>query len=187
MLRPGPRDLRGSLIFAHLLCSANPKTHGLRRTKIYKSSEVIGQEKYCCNKSYHLMDSCYCMYSALHMFYLLSLQQLHKGDLRQLKKPIFLPVKLGILQLCCILESPGGFPGGSAVKNPPVMQETRQTWVRSLGMEDTLKEEMETHSSILAAKSHGQRSLADCVVHRVTKSRTWLSIHALTENHLGSP
>ena len=111
MLRPGPRDLREGLIFAHLLCSANPRTHGLTRTKIYKSSEVIEQEKYCSyNKSYHLMDSCYCMYSALHMFYLLSLQQPHKGGLRQIKKPIFLLVKLRILQLCCILESPGGFP-----------------------------------------------------------------------------
>ena len=41
----------------------------------------------------------------------------------------------------------GGFPGGSAVKNPSVMQETR---VRSLGWEDPLEKEMATHSSILA-------------------------------------
>ena len=33
------------------------------------------------------------------------------------------------------------------VKNLPVMQET---WVRFLGGEDPLEEEMETHSSILA-------------------------------------
>ena len=33
------------------------------------------------------------------------------------------------------------------VKNPPVM---RETWVRSLGGEDTLEKEMATHSSILA-------------------------------------
>ena len=33
------------------------------------------------------------------------------------------------------------------VKNPPAMQET---WVRSLGQEDTLEEGMATHSSILA-------------------------------------
>ena len=46
-------------------------------------------------------------------------------------------------------EGPGreSFPGGSAVKNPPAMQET---WVRSLGEEDFLEEEMATHSSILA-------------------------------------
>ena len=40
-----------------------------------------------------------------------------------------------------------GFPGGSVVKNPPVMQSLR---VRSLGWEDPLEEEMATHSSILA-------------------------------------
>ena len=30
------------------------------------------------------------------------------------------------------------------------MQETQETWVRSLGQEDPLEEEMATHSSILA-------------------------------------
>ena len=39
------------------------------------------------------------------------------------------------------------FPDGSAVKNPPVMQEV---WVRSLGWEDPLEKEMAIHSSILA-------------------------------------
>ena len=39
-----------------------------------------------------------------------------------------------------------GFPGGSAVKNLPAMQET---WVQSLGQEDPLEKEMATHSSIL--------------------------------------
>ena len=36
---------------------------------------------------------------------------------------------------------------GSAVKNLPAMQET---WVPSLGWEDSLEEGMATHSSILA-------------------------------------
>ena len=40
-----------------------------------------------------------------------------------------------------------GSPGGSSVKNPPVMQETQ---VQSLGWEDPLEKEMATHSSILA-------------------------------------
>ena len=31
--------------------------------------------------------------------------------------------------------------------------------VRSLGREDTLEKEMATHSSMLAGKSHGQKSL----------------------------
>ena len=34
-----------------------------------------------------------------------------------------------------------------------------ETWVRSLGREDPLKKEIAIHSSILAGKSHGQRSL----------------------------
>ena len=40
--------------------------------------------------------------------------------------------------------------GGSMVKNPPVMQETRETRVQSLGREDPLEEEMAIHSSVLA-------------------------------------
>ena len=42
-----------------------------------------------------------------------------------------------------------GFPGGSVGKNPPATQET---WVQSLGWDDTLEEKMATHSSILAWK-----------------------------------
>ena len=42
------------------------------------------------------------------------------------------------------------FPGGSTVKNLPAMQETPETWVRSLSGEDPLEEGMATHSSILA-------------------------------------
>ena len=37
----------------------------------------------------------------------------------------------------------------------------QETWVRSLGQEDPLKEEMANHSTILAWKAYGQRSLAD--------------------------
>ena len=41
------------------------------------------------------------------------------------------------------------FPGGSAVKNLPAMQEPKETWVLSLDKEDPLEEEVATHSSIL--------------------------------------
>ena len=44
----------------------------------------------------------------------------------------------------------GAFPMAWQVKNPPVMQETHEMRVRSLGQEDPLKQEMATHSSILA-------------------------------------
>ena len=43
-----------------------------------------------------------------------------------------------------------GFPGGSAVKNLPAMQEKSETQVQSLGQEDPL--EKAVHSSILAWK-----------------------------------
>ena len=43
-----------------------------------------------------------------------------------------------------------GFPGGSAVKNPPVTQKPQDIWVQFLGQEDPLVEGMATHSSILS-------------------------------------
>ena len=39
-----------------------------------------------------------------------------------------------------------------SVKNLPVMQETQEMWVQSLGEEDPLEQEMATHSSNLAWK-----------------------------------
>ena len=38
----------------------------------------------------------------------------------------------------------------------------RGTWIQSLGWEDPLEENMATHSSILARRKNGQRSLAGC-------------------------
>ena len=43
-----------------------------------------------------------------------------------------------------------GFSPVTALKHPPAMQETQETLVLSLGLEDPLKEEMKIHSSILA-------------------------------------
>ena len=40
------------------------------------------------------------------------------------------------------------------------MQEMQETWDSFLGREEPLEKGMGTHSSILAWKSHGQRSLA---------------------------
>ena len=54
------------------------------------------------------------------------------------------------MSIYVFLRSVRGFPGGSAVKNPPAMQEMQETWVPSLGGEDSLEEGMATHSSILA-------------------------------------
>ena len=38
------------------------------------------------------------------------------------------------------------------VKNMRAMQKTQEMWVQALGQDDTLEEEMATHSSILASK-----------------------------------
>ena len=43
-----------------------------------------------------------------------------------------------------------GFPVGSAIKNPPAMQEMEETQVQSLDQEDPPEQEMATHSNILA-------------------------------------
>ena len=42
------------------------------------------------------------------------------------------------------------------------MQETQESLVPSLGCEDTLEEEMATHSVFLPEKFHRQKSLVDC-------------------------
>ena len=55
------------------------------------------------------------------------------------------------------------------VKNLPAM---RETWVRSLGWEDTLEESMATHSSILAWRIPMDREAWRAIVHGVTKSQT---------------
>jgi len=55
----------------------------------------------------------------------------------------------------------GGFPGDSVVKNLPAMQETPETWVRSLDWEDPLEEEMATHSCIPASAERCQDTKMD--------------------------
>ena len=59
----------------------------------------------------------------------------------------------------CISFSWLGFPLAQSVKNLPAVQETQ---VRFLGWEDPLEKELATHSSILAWKISGQRSLMHC-------------------------
>ena len=58
------------------------------------------------------------------------------------------------------------------VKNPPVM---RETWVQSLGWEDTLEEGMAAHSSILAWRIPMDRGAWRATVRGLTKSWTQLS------------
>ena len=44
----------------------------------------------------------------------------------------------------------GGFPGGSAIKNLPAVQQPQETQVQSLGQKDPLEKGIAIHSSILA-------------------------------------
>ena len=63
----------------------------------------------------------------------------------------------------------GCFPGGSEVKNLPIMQET---WVESLGQKDPLEKGMATHSSILAWKipwAEESGGLESMVLHSQTR------------------
>ena len=70
-----------------------------------------------------------------------------------------------------------GFSGGSALKNPPPVQEMQ---VQSLDQEDPLEKEMATHSSILAWEIPGTEELGRLQsigaqrVHRGAKSWTRL-------------
>ena len=58
------------------------------------------------------------------------------------------------------------------VKNPPAMQETQETQVRSLGQEDPLEEEMATPSSILAWKNPMNKGAWQATVHGIAKNWT---------------
>ena len=74
-----------------------------------------------------------------------------------------------------------GLPRRTVVKNLPAMQEMQKTLVQSLVWEDPLEEEMATNSSILAWKTHGQRSLAGygSKGHKQLDTSKWLSTHGL--------
>ena len=58
------------------------------------------------------------------------------------------------------------------VKNLSAMWET---WVQSLGWEDSLEEGMATHSRSLAWRNPMNRGAEQAAVHEVTQSRTRLS------------
>ena len=49
-----------------------------------------------------------------------------------------------------VINRPDPSPMAQWVKDPPVMQETQEVQVRSLGQDNPLEKEMATHCSILA-------------------------------------
>ena len=73
-----------------------------------------------------------------------------------------------------------GFPSGSAVKNLPAMQEPQ---VRSLGWEDPLEEDMETHASILAWRILMDRGAWRAAVRGVAESDMTEQLSSSTAEH----
>ena len=71
--------------------------------------------------------------------------------------------------LYCTVLYRVGFPGGSAIKNPPTMQEMR---IWSLGQEEPLEEEMAPTPVLLPGAFHGQEQTT---VHGVTKRHNWVT------------
>ena len=69
------------------------------------------------------------------------------------------------------------------VKNPPAMWET---CVQSLGWEDPLEEDTETHSSVLVWKAPMDREAWPATVHVVAKSQTRLSNSAQHSAYTGA-
>jgi len=63
-----------------------------------------------------------------------------------------------------------GFPGAAVVKNPPANAGD----ITEAGREDLIKEEMATHSSILAWRIPWTEGAWRATVHRVAQSRTQL-------------
>ena len=64
-----------------------------------------------------------------------------------------------------------GFPSSSAVKNPSAVQEQQETWVHSLGGEDSLQKGMATYSCSCLENSI-DRGAWRATVPRVAKSWT---------------
>ena len=65
-------------------------------------------------------------------------------------------------------------PMAQWAKNPPAMQETQETGVWFLGLEDPLEKEMATHTSILAWKNPIVKGAWQTTVQSVAKSWPWL-------------
>ena len=63
---------------------------------------------------------------------------------------------MSLANLGIVMSNKWGFPSGSVQKNLPAKQ-----GIRSLGQEDPLEKEMETHSGILGREVPWTASLAD--------------------------
>ena len=78
-------------------------------------------------------------------------------------------------QSLCFDANLHGLPWCLSSKNLPSMQETQEMWVRSLGQEDPLEEEMATHYSCL--ENPRDRGTWQAIIHRIAKSQEQLNTH----------
>ena len=72
------------------------------------------------------------------------------------------------------------------VKDPLPMEEIEEMWVRSLGWEDPLEENMAAHSSILAWGTPWTEEpgwLGSIGLQKVGQDLKWLSTHASRRNY----
>ena len=68
-----------------------------------------------------------------------------------------------------------GFPGGSAIKNPPAMPEPQETRIQSLGQEDSPGRGRGNPLQYSWLENPMDRGASQATVHRVAKGRTRLS------------
>ena len=78
------------------------------------------------------------------------------------------------LRVCMYLLGWLGFPGGSTIKNPPEMQKTQETWVRSLGREDPLKK----------GKGNGHPLQCSCLGNSMDSGAWWATVHGTVESDM---
>ena len=89
------------------------------------------------------------------------------------------------LYLCAFYR---GFPGGTRGKGPVCQCTRHKRWIRSLGREDPLEEDMATHSSILAWRTpwiEEPSRLQSMGLQSQTRWK-WLSMHSHTYSANGS-
>ena len=117
-------------------------------------------------------ESFFCILNFLYCFSVFSVLLCYSLPEKVLKGQTFLKFQNGWIDACSTWEdtfqdityvslkiptNTMGSPGGSAVKNPPALQEM---WVWSQSWKDPLEEGIATQSSFSPGESHGQRSLA---------------------------
>ena len=91
-----------------------------------------------------------------------------------------------LIEILAAMGLPRWFLGGRWLRIHLPIQETQETWVWSLCLEDPLEEGVATHSSILVWKIPMDRGAWQAIVHSEAKNQTqlkWLSMHARHPDH----